>query len=224
MAPVRMGDETHLASEDDALLEKQKLLQSSVPCWQCWFCLHLCCNCTFAHLVLASAAHFGLVWLLGFFFVFWSSLSTLMRDFVSGGCAWECSWWSKGFACDNPYCTWCAVVVFFTSRETGEKNKYRIFVHLTQSSHLVCYLYSEFEGVLDEWWLLNMPSEFQLRAKFKLCLNFPAITVAVLPTISALLCSQTNLLSVCQVCAACPVSPIWQEMFSKNRFCTTVVF
>lgn len=86
-APVRMGDETHLASEDDALLEKQQLLQSSVPCWQCWFCLHLYCNCTFAHLVLAAAAHFGLVWLLGFFFVFWSSLSTLMRDFVSGGCA-----------------------------------------------------------------------------------------------------------------------------------------
>lgn len=79
-------------------------------------------------------------------------------------------------------CFW----VFFTSRKKGKKKNTE---YLSPSHKLLILLVIRIQnlGFFDGWWLLNMPSEFQLPSKFKLCLSFPAITIAVFPVITALL-------------------------------------
>lgn len=163
-------------------------MQGISPSLLGWFCSHLNSNFHFCTPYLSIRSAFWWVFCLGFaglfwgFLPFWSSLSTLTRAFVSEGCAWGCSWWNKSFTCDSMFCTWCAVVwVFYVQSNRKEDQIENICL-----SHKLAYcLYSESEGFC---WLLNMPSEFQQHSTFKWCLNCPAITIAVFPTVTAALC------------------------------------
>lgn len=102
--------------------------------------------------------------------------------------------------------------IFFTSRAIEKKNKYGIFC--PSHKHLVIHILV----IFHQWWLLNMPGEFQLHLRFSWCLSFPAMTEAAFPTIAALRW-QTKLGSVLPDLHR----PIWQEVFAKDPLCTRFV-